>query len=153
MKNKYILIAIAMLVLTIILLNWSKIKAAILPGAAVNGGAAAQPQKIPAKGAAANGGTVGDVLPPPATGYAGFTTVGLDRDKLLFRGSTGNEVRELQHILNLYLPGSNLVEDGNFGSLTDAALYQAIGANAATLKQVWDKLTNQPFNPLAGFGF
>ena len=68
---------------------------------------------------------------------------GLDLDKVLEKGSTGDEVYQLQEILvNQY--GADLgftgVDrdgiDGEFGSLTEKALFDAKGVKKTSLKQL-----------------
>ena len=71
----------------------------------------------------------------------------LNMDLILSKGSTGDEVSELQRILvdnygaNLGLTGvdKNGV-DGQFGSLTEKALFDNLGVKEISLKQL---LTNK----------
>jgi hypothetical protein len=53
---------------------------------------------------------------------------GLDRNKLLSKGTKGAEVRELQSLLNVKA-------DGDFGSITLAALQKAKGVSQISLNQ------------------
>lgn len=48
----------------------------------------------------------------------------LDLDKMLLIGSRGEEVKQLQRLLNQINPKKNLSVDGVFGSLTETALIQ-----------------------------
>jgi hypothetical protein len=69
----------------------------------------------------------------------------LNMDLLLEKGSKGAEVSELQRILKDdlgYDLGSSGAEgdgiDGDFGSITENALFQAKGVRKTTLKQMYD---------------
>jgi hypothetical protein len=71
----------------------------------------------------------------------------LDLNAILSKGSTGDEVSELQRILvnqygaNLGLSGAERNGiDGDFGSMTENALSQAKGVKLISLKQI---LTNK----------
>ena len=72
--------------------------------------------------------------------------VGLDMDKVLSKGSTGDEVYELQRILvNQY--GADLGFtgfdkdgiDGQFGSMTEKALLNSKGVKQISLRQLLSK--------------
>jgi len=72
---------------------------------------------------------------------------GLDMDKVLSKGSTGDEVAHLQTMLvNQYgadlgfTGGEKDGIDGQFGSLTEKALFDAKGVNKTSLKQFLTKI-------------
>lgn len=93
----------------------------------------------------------------PSTGSTGAPA--LDTNKVLKIGSTGQEVKVLQKILNFYraaepngssdLALNTLVIDGNFGTLTNNMLFTLCGVNQITLSQLhqitrlnWDAATD-----------
>lgn len=57
----------------------------------------------------------------------------LDENKLLYKGSRGAEVRELQNLLNAVQPSNALTADGVFGSLTENKLFSLTGQRQITL--------------------
>ena len=70
----------------------------------------------------------------------------LDMDLVLQKGSTGAEVAELQRILKdelgfdlgtFGLDGNGI--DGDFGSMTENALFQAKGVKKITLKEMYNE--------------
>jgi hypothetical protein len=71
---------------------------------------------------------------------------GLNMDIVLSKGSTGDEVAQLQRILvdkyssNLGFTGTDKDGiDGEFGSMTEKALFDAVGVKEITLKEFLTK--------------
>lgn len=76
---------------------------------------------------------------PPKDNVSGLANAFIDSDRLLKKGDVGADVQSLQQGYNYYfavpkgLP--KLVEDGNFGSKTEAGIYAATGRKQIRLSQ------------------
>lgn len=115
MKNKTFWIVLGLIILIAIL--WVAIPEIKKLKAGTNG-----------TGSAGNTGTGST-----GTGNSGSSAVKMDENKLLYKGSRGAEVRELQNLLNAVQPLNGLTADGVFGSLTENKLYSLTGQRQTTL--------------------
>lgn len=84
--------------------------------------------------------TAPNYIPPPA-GIPGLVLPpGLDYQKVLYKGMSGEEVRILQEIYNRYYATPNgtasLSVDGQFGSKTEAAVIRSAGKNAISIAEL-----------------
>lgn len=100
-------------------------------------------------GTGATGGSTG-------TGSKGNTggsgVISLNMSKSLYKGVTGNEVRELQRILNGYTAGGQIAIDGIFGNQTYNKLI-AIGLTTPiTLTMIQNYAGNNNSNAVASTG-
>ena len=93
--------------------------------------------------APANNPTPTPTAPKTNTG-SGTTTVTLNKTLMLKKGSTGNEVKELQRLLGF--TGSGL--DGIFGTNTENKLFALKLVKQCTLRE-FESLTTVNQNPLA----
>lgn len=114
-KHKLLWICVAIGTLLLVLFNWNKILAAV-------NGKPKQPSN-PGTGGTATGA---DLNP----GYSSGTPVNMNI--VLTDGSTGQEVIQLQQLLNAGW-SAGLAVDGNFGPQTAAALEAATGDTSTTL--------------------
>jgi hypothetical protein len=134
MKLKYIiLIAVFLLIIGIVAANWQKITGKKNEGD--------QPAGTTTPDAS------GNTTPAPAKSESIIQKVisyiapaNLNKDKSLLEGSSGAEVKELQHMMNQH--GSNLTADGSFGPATHAEVKRVFGFDAITLNQATAFYTN-----------
>lgn len=68
-----------------------------------------------------------------ATNSSKDTNVSIDYNKVLSKGSKGEEVKLLQQALNAAETTGQLTVDGAFGSLTEAKLYRLMGVKSGSL--------------------
>lgn len=78
-------------------------------------------------------GNGGDGVPSTGTVGTGGTSTGLDYNRVLKNGVRGNEVSQLQSLLNMAEVNSPLVVDGIFGPKTEAKLQRLTGSKSITL--------------------
>ena len=132
--KKFLLIALLVVAITVIGLNWDQIKKMLASAAGT-------------KAAAATPGTAGQALPSPSNPVtAAPILVNRDYDKILKNGTktplTG-EVKELQTLLNgvnaaKKLIPVQLVVDNSFGAKTEAMLYAYAGVKQITLTDAYN---------------
>lgn len=79
------------------------------------------------------------------TGTETATKISLDKNKVLKKGDTGNEVRQLQAELNKINSNPPIQVDGVFGADTEARLEMLLGVTTVNLVSVPDLvLANYP---------
>ncbi len=129
LKQYWIWFAIAAILVLIVVINKDKFFPSIKPigdGKKLNG--------------------VGNVpvgSPSTGGGYTGTTATGLNAAAWLQEGSTGNEVKELQHLLNAADSTQLIGEDGIFGPATHTKLRKVMNCDTVTLGQAWTYITEQ----------
>lgn len=127
LKTFLIIAAVVVLLVILILVNLKK------PTDKVAAAAAKQSVPPTGSGTAIAIGTPNDK--GQKMGYAGKY---VNSTLMLHKGIVApDEVKELQTILNTAYPAGNLVVDGQFGDLTQAALLKVYGTAALTLEQAW----------------
>ncbi len=133
----FLLIAVPLIIIGLLFAFWPQVKASVnkQPGGSGDGG----------NGGGSGGGT--DYKP------VSTKTNSLDLNKVLSNGVRGNEVIELQKMLNTVEKSSPLVVDGIFGAKTAAKLGRLNGGvTAITLNQAYSKITQYTGGSTSGSG-